>query len=81
MRYTEYWNSVIGDSRTAATAVAEFELEGGDRGSISEWLTAAEEMAHDVCADADEAQQFRDDIEEGGYHDRAVDELYEAAHA
>lgn len=46
--YSEYWQVVLG-ARTAAQVVAEFDLTGGTRRGLSEWLGTAEEEAIRAC--------------------------------
>ncbi len=69
--YEGYWNAVVGADHCPASAVREFDLAGGSRRDIDEWLGTAESEARAVGAD------FGDDA--GAFHERALDALVAAA--
>jgi len=71
--YEGYWNTVIGDRRTAESTVAEFDLAGGSRRDLDEWLGEAEMAAWTAGGNASEdfpTEQW------GGHHAQAIAELW-----
>lgn len=72
-----YWNVVLGERRSAAQVVAEFDLTA-DRRGLDGWLGHAEDAActaGGLDTDGDEVAQW------DPHHARALDELLAAAGA
>lgn len=74
--YEGYWNAVLGATRTADDVVAEFELVGGTRAQLDEWLDSAEAESWAMGAE-NNGKDLPD--EWGGFHTRALAELADAA--
>ena len=73
--YEGYWNAVLGDKRSAAQVVAEFDLVA-DRHGLDEWLGHAE----DAACSAGGLDPFGTEVEQWDpFHARALDELLAAA--
>lgn len=71
-----YWNTVLGADRSAADVVAEYDLEGGNRPSLSEWLSTAESEAWQLGRlGASQGAAW------GRFHEPALDALCDAASA
>ena len=68
--YDDYWCLVVGEERTAADAVYEFELDPTDRGSIDGWLGLCEVES---WANGEQGGPIPASWVE--YHQRALDEL------
>lgn len=74
--YESYWNAVLGEKRSPARVIAEFDLDPADRRGLDEWLGRSEEEA--IRAGNLDREATLAAWGDGGYHschERALREL------